>query len=80
MLLFCFFMWFARYQILVWELQSIWRKLLVLSCLQQFNKFFKILQPRPDLGDTGTCVHTTDTSTCLHCALSPKRTATRPKW
>ena len=31
--LFCFFMWFARFQILICEPQSIWRKLLVLSWL-----------------------------------------------
>jgi hypothetical protein len=29
--LFRFFMWFARFQILINEPQSIWRKLLVLS-------------------------------------------------
>ena len=33
MFLFCFFMWFARFQILLSEPQSIWRKLLVLSWL-----------------------------------------------
>ena len=32
--LFCFFIWFARFQILICKLQSIWRKLLVLSWLQ----------------------------------------------
>jgi hypothetical protein len=31
--LLCFFVWFARFQILVSELKSIWRKLLVLSWL-----------------------------------------------
>ena len=31
--LFCFFMWFARFQILICEPQSIWRKLLVPSWL-----------------------------------------------
>ena len=31
--LFCFFMWIARFQILISEPQSIWRKLLVLSWL-----------------------------------------------
>ena len=31
--LFCFFMWFARFQILICEPQSIWSKLLVLSWL-----------------------------------------------
>ena len=31
--LFCFFMWFARFQILISEPQSIWRKLLVMSWL-----------------------------------------------
>ena len=31
--LFCFFMWFVRFQILIWELQCILRKLLVLSWL-----------------------------------------------
>ena len=33
--LFCFFMWFARFQILINEPQSIWSKLLVLSWLYQ---------------------------------------------
>ena len=33
--LFCFFMWFARFQILISETQSIWHKLLVLSWLYQ---------------------------------------------
>ena len=32
-LLSCFFMWFARFQILICESQSIWRKLLVVSWL-----------------------------------------------
>ena len=31
--LFCFFMWFARFQSLICEPQTIWRKLLVLSWL-----------------------------------------------
>ena len=35
---FCFFMWFARFQILICELQSIWHKLLVLSWLYPKNK------------------------------------------
>ena len=34
--LFYFIMWFARFQILICELQSIWRKLLVLSWLYPF--------------------------------------------
>ena len=33
--LLCFFMWFARFQILISEPKSIWRKLLVLSWLYQ---------------------------------------------
>ena len=35
--LFYFFMWFARFQILICELQSIWRKLLALSWLYKKN-------------------------------------------
>ena len=34
--LFCFFMWFASFQILISEPQSIWQKLLVLSWLYSF--------------------------------------------
>ena len=39
-----FFMWFARFQILICETQSIWRKLLVLSWLYptQTDVFWKI--------------------------------------
>ena len=37
--LFCFFMWFARFQILISEPQSIWRKLLVLSLLYILRNF-----------------------------------------
>ena len=32
-----FFMWFARFQILICELQNIWRKLIVLSLLYHLN-------------------------------------------
>ena len=35
--LFYFFMWFARFQISICELQSIWSKLLVLRCLYNHN-------------------------------------------
>ena len=38
--LFCFFMWFARFQISINEPQSIWRKLLVLSWLYFIIWFF----------------------------------------
>ena len=34
-------MWFARFQILIGEPQSIWRKLLVLSWLYQYGFFFQ---------------------------------------
>ena len=37
--LFHFFMWFARFQILICEPQSIWRKLLVLSWIYIWEKF-----------------------------------------
>ena len=53
--LFCFFMWFAGFQILICELQSIWRKLLVLSWLYDYRKvassrpvyYSKVRGPRP---------------------------------
>ena len=35
--LFCFFVWFARFQILICEPQSIWHKFLVLSWLYIFG-------------------------------------------
>ena len=35
-----FFMWFARFQILIGEPQSIWRKLFVLSWLYQYGFIF----------------------------------------
>ena len=41
-------------------------------CKLTFYNFFFNSLPRPDFGDTRTCVHTTDTSTCLYCALGPK--------
>ena len=37
--LFCFFMWFARLQILICEPQSLWHKLLVLSWLYHCQPF-----------------------------------------
>ena len=37
--LFCFFMWFALFQILLCEPQSIWRKLLVMSWLYDNSIF-----------------------------------------
>ena len=39
--LFCFFIWFTRFQILICEPRSIWRKLLVLSLLYWFLKNFR---------------------------------------
>ena len=41
--LFIFFMWFARFQILICEPQSIWRKLLVVSWLYQPRSFLKFI-------------------------------------
>ena len=38
--LFCFFMWFSRFQILISEPQIIWRNLLVLSWLYQSSEIF----------------------------------------
>ena len=38
MFLFCFFVWFARFQILSSEPESIWLKLLVLSCFYSVKR------------------------------------------
>ena len=52
-LLFCFFMWFARFQILICKPQSIWRKLLILSWLylnvKIRGRFFPILWPSQNI-------------------------------
>ena len=41
--LFCFFIWFARFQILIFEPQSIWCKLLVLSWLWKIRQLEWVL-------------------------------------
>ena len=53
----CFFMWFARFQILISEPKSIWRKLLVLRWLysgivNQRTYYTKVLQHRTRLDRT----------------------------